>query len=122
MTGDLNVDDSILLSIKKKLGLDRELKDFDPDIVMAINTAFSVLYQLGSFGNETFSISGEEQLWSQIIPDGNFEMIKSFVFIRVKLLFDPPQSSFVLSSYKEQLKELEWRIYEECDQPKQDDS
>lgn len=123
MTGELNVEDSILLSIKKKLGLDPEFKDFDVDVTIAINTALSILQQLGVFGEAPFSITGEEQLWSQFIPDGrNLETVKSFVFIRTKLLFDPPQSSFVLSSYKEQLKELEWRIYIECDPTKPDDS
>lgn len=124
MYEESNVEDSILLSIKKGLGLSPEIKDFDPDVIMAINTAFSTLNQLGTFDfdDDLIPISGEDQLWSQIMPDGNFEMIKTFIFLRTKLLFDPPQSSFVLSSYKEQLKELEWRIYEECDQPKQDDS
>lgn len=124
MSEELNVEDSILLSIKKGLGLSPEIKDFDPDVIMAINTAFSTLNQLGTFDfdDDLIPISGEDQLWSQIMPDGNFEMIKTFIFLRTKLLFDPPQSSFVLSSYKEQLNELEWRIYEECDQPKQDDS
>ena len=122
MTGELNVEDSILLSIKKSLGLDPEFKDFDVDITMAINTSLSSLQQFGVFGETPFSISGEEQLWSQFIPEGNLEMIKSYIFIKTKLLFDPPQSSFVLASYKEQLKELEWRIYIECDPTGPDDS
>lgn len=122
MTGDLNVEDSILLSIKKKLGLDPEINEFDVDLVMAINTALSVLQQLGTFTEEPFSITGDEQLWNQFIPNGNLELVKSFVFIKVKLLFDPPQSSFVLNSYNEQLKELEWRIYIERDPTEPDDS
>lgn len=122
MTGELNVEDSILMSIKKTLGLDPEFKDFDVDIMMAINTSLSSLQQFGVFGDTPFSISGEEQLWTQFIPEGNLDMVRSYIAIKTKLLFDPPQSSFVLSSYKEQIKELEWRIYIECDPTGADDS
>lgn len=122
MIGELNVEDSILMSIKKSLGLDPEFKDFDVDVVMAINTSLSSLQQFGIFGDKPFTITGEEQLWSQFIPDGNLDMVKSYISVKTKLLFDPPQSSFVLSSYKELLQELEWRIYIECDPTGPDDS
>lgn len=122
MTGELNVEDSILLSIKKMLGLDPEIKNLDVDITIAINSSFSALQQIGVFGETPFSITGEEQLWSQFIPEQNLEMVKSYIFVKTKLLFDPPQSSFVLASYEKQLKELEWRIYIECDPTGPDDS
>lgn len=122
MTGDLNVEDSILLSIKKNLGLDPSFTGFDVDITMAINTSLSSLQQIGVFGDKPFFISGEEQLWSQFIPEGNLEMVKSYILVATKLLFDPPQSSFVLSSYEKQKKDLEWRIYIECDPTGPDDS
>lgn len=122
MTGDLNVEDSILMSIKKSLGLDPEFSDFDVDITIAVNTSLSSLQQFGIFGDKPFTITGEEQLWSQFVPEGNLDMVKSYIIAKTKLLFDPPQSSFVLSSYKELLKELEWRIYIECDPTGPDDS
>lgn len=122
MTGELNVEDSILMSIKKSLGLEPEFRDFDVDITMAVNTSLSSLQQFGVFSDRPFTITGEEQLWSQFIPEGNLDMVKSYISIKTKLLFDPPQSSFVLSSYEKQLKELEWRIYIECDPTGPDDS
>lgn len=122
MIGELNVEDSILMSIKKSLGLDPEFKDFDVDITMAINTSLSSLQQFGIFGDKPFTITGEEQLWSQFIPDDNLDMVKSYISVKTKLLFDPPQSSFVLSSYEKELRELEWRIYIECDPTGPDDS
>lgn len=102
---------SILTSIKKLLGLVEEYEYFDADIVMHINSALAILTQLGVGPSEGFMITGEDETWSAFIPDGsNLEMIKSFVYMKVKLLFDPPLSSAVIESTNRMLSEFEWRI------------
>ena len=102
---------SILLSVKKMLGLDKDYDIFDPELIIYINTVFGTLHQLGVGPEEKFTISGDSELWSDFTTeDEEFEEVKSYVYLRVRLLFDPPSSSFVLTSFKEQIKELEWRL------------
>lgn len=103
--------DSILTSIKKLLGITEEYEHFDPDIIMHINTIFMVLAQLGVGPEEGFSISDGTAKWSDFIPDNTkYEAIKTYMFLRVKLLFDPPLSSSTIDAYKRSIDELEWRL------------
>lgn len=103
--------DSVLVSTKKLLGLDQDYFVFDLDIITDINSVFGTLHQLGVGPDEQFSISDESAVWSDFLTEGvEINEVKTYVFLRVKLLFDPPSSSFVLNSYKEQIKELEWRL------------
>lgn len=102
--------ESILTSIKKLLGLDELYEHFDPDIIMNINTVFMILTQLGVGPSEGFTIKDKTALWTDFVPDKNVEAVKTYVYLKVKLVFDPPSSSFVLESMKETTKELEWRI------------
>ncbi len=103
--------DSILTSIKKMLGIVEEYTHFDADLVMHINTVFSILTQLGVGPKEGFSIEDEDAVWSDFIPDkSNLEFVKSYIHLRVKLLFDPPISSAAIEAITNQYKELEWRI------------
>ena len=103
--------DSILGSIKKLLGIPDEQKNFDNDIIMHINSVFMILNQLGVGPSEGYSISDDYGLWSDFIPDGqNLELVKSYVYMKVKLLFDPPLSSSVLSSMERTINEFEWRL------------
>lgn len=103
--------ESILTSVKKSLGIEASYKQFDMDIILAINTVFSVLTQLGVGPETGFSIQDEEAEWTDFIEeDPRFEMIKTYVYLRVRLLFDPPSSSFVVDAFKNQISELEWRI------------
>lgn len=102
--------DSILLSVKKLLGIDAEYTVFDPDIIIHINTAFAVLNQLGVGPVEGFMIESENEVWDEYIMDFNFTMAKTFVFLKVKLAFDPPSSTALLESMNRQLDELTWRL------------
>lgn len=103
--------DSILTSIKKLLGITEEYEHFDPDIIMHINSAFSVLTQLGVGPKQGFRIEDESTEWSEFLNDNlRLEFVKTYVHLKVKLVFDPPLSSAVLESINRQISELEWRI------------
>lgn len=102
--------DSILNSIKKMLGIDSEYDAFDPDIIMHINSVFFILHQLGVGPAEVFSISDEYSTWSDFISDSNIEAVKSYVGLKVRLLFDPPTSTAVADSINKLIAELEWRL------------
>ena len=94
--------DSILISIKKLLGITEEYKQFDPDIIIHINSVFLTLKQLGVGPEKAFAITGEYETWDQFLPEDNpnFEAVKSYMHIKVKLLFDPPTSSAVIEAMK----------------------
>lgn len=103
--------ESILTSIKKLLGIAEEYAHFDADIIMHINSAFMTLSQLGIGPEEGFSIKSDVETWSDFTGDStNIEAIKTYVFIKVKMVFDPPTSSFVMEAYNRQAQELEWRL------------
>lgn len=102
--------DSILVSVKKLLGIDAEYTIFDPDIIVHINTAFAVLNQLGVGPEEGFMIESDSEVWDNYIVDYNFMMAKTFVFLKVKIAFDPPSSTALLESMNRQLDELTWRL------------
>ena len=105
------MNDSILTSIKKLLGVTEEYEHFDSDIVMHINSVFMILTQLGVGPSEGFSICDKSSVWSDFIPnDSRFESVKSYVYLRVKLLFDPPLSSAVMEASNRAINELEWRL------------
>ena len=103
--------DSILISIKKLLGIDEEYTDFDPDIIMHINSVFMILNQLGVGPEKGFSIKDVYSTWYDFIPSGsNLEAVKSYMHLKVKLLFDPPSSSAVSDAINRSIAELEWRL------------
>lgn len=103
--------ESILTSIKKLLGPYENDTNFDTDIIIGINTALSILTQIGVGPVNGFSISDKESIWTDFIPDmSKIEMVKSYVHLKVKLLFDPPSSSATIDMIKQQISELEWRI------------
>lgn len=103
--------DSILTSIKKLLGIAEEYEHFDPDIVMHINSAFSVLTQLGVGPEEGFHIEDASTVWSEFLyDDPRLEFVKTYVQLKVKLGFDPPLSSAAIEAINRQISELEWRI------------
>lgn len=105
------MDDSILISIKKLLGISEDDKSFDVDIVIHINTILMVLAQEGVI-KENFMITDSSDIWSDCLEDQtNLEAIKTLVYLRVRLLFDPPNNSFVIQSMNESIKEFEWRLY-----------
>lgn len=103
--------DSILTSIKKLLGITEEYEHFDQDIIMHINSVFMILQQIGIGPEEGFSISNKDTVWSDYISDSNkVEAVKSYVFLKVRMLFDPPASSVVMESMNRMASELEWRL------------
>ncbi len=103
--------ESILTSIKKLLGIEEEYKHFDPDIVMQINSAFGVLTQLGVGPEEGFFIEDEGAVWSDyLFGDRRLEFVKTYIYLKVRLGFDPPQSSAAIEAINRQISELEWRI------------
>lgn len=102
--------ESILTSIKKLLGITEEYKHFDEDIIMHINSVFLILTQLGVGPSEGFSIEDEGSTWIDFVPKNNVELVKSYMYLKVKLLFDPPTSSSVLESTNRMINEFEWRL------------
>jgi len=103
--------DSILTSVKKMLGISAEDSTFDIDIILHINSALMVLSQLGVGPTTGFFISDNTKTWVDLIGDRvDLEAIKSYIYLKVRLLFDPPSSSFVLDSIQKQITEFEWRL------------
>lgn len=103
--------DSILTSIKKLLGIAEEYTNFDADIIMHINTVFMVLSQLGIGPSNGFRIEDESATWDEYIQDtDNLDAVKSYMHLKVKLLFDPPLNSAIIEAMKQQINELEWRL------------
>ena len=100
---------SILTSIKKLLGITESCTDFDTDIIMHINTVLMTLSQLG-VGTEGFQIEDKNAVWSEFIDPNKLAATKSYVHLRVKLLFDPPLNSAIIEAIKESIRELEWRL------------
>lgn len=100
---------SILTSIKKLLGITESCTDFDTDIIMHINTVLMTLNQLG-VGTEGFQIEDKNAVWSEFIESDKLAATKSYVHLRVKLLFDPPLNSAIIEAIKESIRELEWRL------------
>lgn len=104
-------DDSILNSTKKILGIDKDYTAFDVDVITHINTVFAVLNQLGIGPEEGFVIEDAVPTWDAFLGDDPLlNSVKTYVYLRVRILFDPPTTSFLLESLKEQYKELEWRL------------
>jgi len=103
--------DSILQSIKKLIGPSTLYDHFDADLIIHINTVFTILNQLGVGPSAGFVISGDTETWDQFLPAGEqLEMVKSYMFLRVKMLFDPPLSSGTCEVYNRQITEFEWRL------------
>lgn len=103
--------DSILTSIKKLLGIDEEYTQFDDDIIMHINSVFLNLTQLGVGPTAGFFIEDDSAVWEDFINDDTqLQAVKTYIYLKVKLLFDPPLSSSVIESMNRQIAELEWRL------------
>lgn len=102
--------ESILTSIKKLLGITEEYEHFDADLIMHINSVFMILRQLGVGPAEGFSIKDKTATWDQFIPANQLESVKSYVHMKVKLLFDPPLSSAVMECMNRMISEFEWRL------------
>lgn len=103
--------DSILTSVKKMLGITEEYTQFDADIIMHINSVFMILNQLGIGPNEVFSITDKNAIWDDFKVENQYtEAVKSYTYLRVRLLFDPPSTGPLSEAIERQIKELEWRM------------
>jgi hypothetical protein len=103
--------ESILNTIKKMLGLSIDDTSFDVDILVNINSAFMILNQLGVGPEEAFSIQDSSIEWpAYFLTDTIYEAVKTYIYLKVKLMFDPPTTSFHISAIERQVVELEWRL------------
>lgn len=105
--------DSILTSIKKLLGIVEEDTNFDADIIMHINTVLFVLAQIGVGPSDGFVITGEEQTWNDFMPEeklAKIQSIKTYIYLKVRLIFDPPTSTTAMTALKDLIAEMEWRL------------
>lgn len=103
--------ESILNSVKSHLGISEDETHFDGDIIIHINSVFSILKQMGVGPDETFNIVDDKPVWNDFLDDDlDFSEVKTYMYLKVKMVFDPPTSSSVLSSFERQISELEWRL------------
>lgn len=108
--------DSILTSIKKLLGITENYEQFDNDIIMHINSVLAILSQLGVGPSDGFFITDKSAIWDDFI-DENVKLndVKSYTFLKVKMMFDPPSSSAIIDSYNRMISEFEWRCNVEAE-------
>lgn len=105
------MEESILTSIKKLIGMDKDYGHFDSDLIMHINSTFMVLNQMGVGPDTCFYITGEYETWSEFLGEAtNLEAVKSYVYMKTRLIFDPPTSSAHLEALKASINEFEWRL------------
>jgi hypothetical protein len=110
------MEDSILVTIKKLLGIHEDYLAFDTDIIVLINSALMTLQQLGVGPDAGMIITGYSETWDDLIPSGiMMDGVKHYIFLCVKMVFDPPAGSYVLDSMKQQKEELEWRLREQAE-------
>ena len=104
------VTESILDSIKNMLGINEEDTNFDKELIIYINGALMIMSQLG-VGTDGYLISGRDDTWKDFMGDReDLELVKSAVYLRVRLIFDPPQNSFLVDAINKQIAEYDWRI------------
>ena len=105
------MNESILTSIKKLLGITEECTNFDTDIVIHINSIFMTLHQLGVGPKEGFRIEDDLTTWDEYVTeDDNLDAVKTYIYLKVKILFDPPLGAAVMEATKQMIQELEWRL------------
>lgn len=108
---EADISKSILETIKKLIGIDKDYGVFDIDLVVAINSSFTILNQLGVGPFKSFSISGPSETWSDFFgEDESIDLAKSYIYLRARLLFDPPETGVLHEAIERQIKEFEWRL------------
>lgn len=101
----------ILNETKKVLGLEESYTAFDQDVIMHINSTFSILNQIGVGPEEGFFITDDTSLWEDFaVPTEQLHLVKTYVYLRVRFLFDPPTTSFTIKAMEDQIREYEWRL------------
>jgi len=106
--------DSILVTIKAMIGPSASYDIFDIDLITHINSIFFILYQLGVC-KEPFTIKDESAVWDDFHTDEDLEAVKTYIYLKVRMYFDPPTNSALISAINEQIKELEWRLNVQVD-------
>ena len=102
---------SILDSIKQLLGIDAADTNFDKELIMHINGALMVMNQLGVGPNTGYSITSKDNTWDEfLLGRTDLDAVKTDIYLRVRLMFDPPQNSFLVSALEKQIQEYDWRI------------
>lgn len=110
------MEENILNSIKKLLGIPEDYTAFDQDIMIHINSVFMILSEMGVGPSNGYSLKDGTEKWGDFISDDkNLEGIKTYIYMKVKTIFDPPLNSAVLASMKELISEFEWRINNEAE-------
>ena len=108
----MNNEESILVYVKRLLGIQSDYNHFDPDIVYGINAAFAVLTQLGVGPKDGFAISDDSAAWNDFLADTmQIALVKEYICLKTRLLFDPPSSNALLEAYNKTAAEYEWRLY-----------
>lgn len=109
------MNESILFTVKKVLGIDPNFTDFDLDIIMHINSVILILWQLGIGPSEGFTVTGSTETWESFVPNINkLAAVKSYICLKVRHLFDPPVGG-ALDALNNAIAELEWRLNVEVD-------
>lgn len=103
--------ESILDSIKKLLGMEADYRHFDTDVIMHINNVFMTLHQLGVGPSTVFRIQNNLDTWDKFLGEStDFESVKTYMYLKVKMVFDPPTNSFTIQAYEKEIERLEWRL------------
>lgn len=103
--------ESILNTIKKLIGYDEAVTQFDQDMILFINSVIATLREIGIGPSEGFVVADASTTWSDYLGDSKLlEQVKMYIYLKTRLVFDPPNTSFVLESIKEMIKECEWRL------------
>lgn len=116
MSENSKLNDSILKTIRESLGIEGDVEEFDTDLIVYINSALNFLTQCGVGSASGFAITGEDEKWSDFVSEERFNMVKTYLVLKTRILFDPTTTSFVLSAWKEEVAELEWRLKEEAEE------
>lgn len=103
--------ESILTSVKKMLGITEEYEHFDNDLIMHINSVFMILNQIGVGPNKPYTITGSDETWNDFFLDTDpIELVKSYIYLKVRLIFDPPTTGVLHEAMERQITEFEWRL------------
>lgn len=116
MPNDITDKDSVLGTVKKLLGIERDYDVYDLDILVHINTAGMTLQQLGVTSESGIDVDGYDTIWTDLVIDvTRLPAVKTYISAYVKLVFDPPKSSFGLDALQKTITELEWRLRSEAE-------
>ncbi len=106
---------SILEDVKRAIGIVPEYDVFDSQLIICINSVFSTLHQLGIGPEEGFSIEGPKEEWDEFVDSARFNFVRSYMIMKVHVMFDPPTSSIALEALNKQIEEYEWRMTSEME-------